>query len=342
MSDFVGSKDELAAVRELLRCEESGEASMEEMAEAQEQVLSSMQGYKEGGGGGGGLEKGKKKKGGKWAKLAKRVRSKKASKEEEEPLSDRDARNMFGSSEEQDILLALTSCLSDGELDASISKDLEFWALACLRCRRYRIGRALDLLRSYSNLRGELRQEPELAAQVESLLSRGVLTFLEDKTDVKGRGILMVSLAKHDPKAFSARTFLHGLHCLVEHALRSQPRYQVTGFVLINNMSGAAMSNFDTRIPRELSSTISSRLPFRYINLFIVNPPLFFAAIFRVVSVFLNAKMRARMQQLYVSKNENPLMAHVPEKHLPRTLGGDHKVDFQEVAKTAAPYATSI
>jgi hypothetical protein len=268
------------------------------------------------------------------------LRSKQASSsggtEEEKPLSDREAREMIFSAEEQDILLAFTSCLDREKLDASIIDDLEFWSLACLRARRYRLRRAIDLLENYSQLRAELRQERELAEKVSGLLSAGILTFLGgDKPDVRGRGIIMISLAKHDPKVYSARVFLHSLHSIVEHAIRTEPRFQVTGFVLINNMTGASMANFDTRIPREISGSISSRLPLRYTNLFIVNPPMFFAAVFRVVSVFLNSKMRARMRQLRVSENDNPLLEFIPEAHLVSQLGGGNEVDFDLVATSA-------
>jgi hypothetical protein len=235
-----------------------------------------------------------------------------------------------------------------------VAGELEFWALAALRARRFRLLRARQLLLSYCGepaLQAHLallspgpfvvEREAQQRERVRALLRRGVVSLVGDARCKQGRGLLLVQQRHHEPRHFAATDVLAAIHLLVVHAVRRSPELQTLGFTIINDMTGVGLRNFDLNVPKLLASTVESKLPMRYGQLILVNPPAFFSVVFSVVQRFLSQKMRARIVKLCYDPRRhvlaNPLNQFLRVENLPDTLGGNRQVDFERLAALVLP-----
>mmetsp|Transcript_498 Transcript_498/g.1223 ORF Transcript_498/g.1223 Transcript_498/m.1223 type:complete len:870 (+) Transcript_498:214-2823(+) len=246
-----------------------------------------------------------------------------------------------------------------------LASNLDFWARACLRARRFRVARAVELMRRYAECKVEIETQIDSdKMRVRELLTSGVLCFLGGARCREGRGILVLRMGLHDPRKFQATDLLAAAHETIIHAIEKYPRLQAVGFTIINDMTGATSRNFDSKVPKLLSRTIESRLPLRYGRVIVVNPPSFFSAVFRVVSFFLSAKMRKRMIRVNYKPSESEegdvqtiesqngeggptdvaaevhdtvLENYILKEHLPTFLGGNRVVDYAGFAMQLVP-----
>ena len=187
-----------------------------------------------------------------------------------------------------------------GEGDPLFQQAGEFWQLACLRARKFDMQRSLELVRNYMIWRRDYAIEentvytdPEFKAAVES----GAVRACGNK-DKDGRYVLTLRLRLTDPKRWPPRYAVRTVHSAIELLLRKFPESQARGIVFVNDMTGAKMSNADSRVPRELFAAFSNKLPLRFGCVYAVNPPLFMRFIWPIVRHFMSRKMQSRMKLL--------------------------------------------
>jgi len=263
-------------------------------------------------------------------------------------LSEEEMLAILESSEEEDHIVHLKVALDKREGETffeeypDMAMDLDFWCRACLRARRFRATRSLELLSKYAKFRKEVQHLMTMEAKkkVRAILESGIIVFLGGARCKRGRGVLLVRMGLHDPKEFAGQHFLAAAHEVTTHAIRRFPRLQATGFTIVCDLTGVTTRNLDYKVPRLLSRHIESRLPIRYGSVIVVNPPGFFATVFRIVSFFMSSKMRARMVRLYYKPGEkNSLEKFISKENLPVHLGGARKIDHINFAASLVPLA---
>ncbi|GBG23788.1 Tyrosine-protein phosphatase non-receptor type 9 [Hondaea fermentalgiana] len=290
-------------------------------------------------------------------------------KQDKQGFSEEEMLTVLGTEVEEDYI-ARFKVMLEQQLGADfffehddIASNLDFWAKACLRARRFRVQRAIDLMGRYAQCKAEIENQIGAdKARVRELLTTGVLCFLGGARCREGRGIIVMRMGLHDPRNFTAADLLAAAHETTMHAIRQYPRLQAMGFTIIQDMTGATTRNFDTKVPKLLSRTIESKLPIRYGRVIVVNPPSFFSAVFRVVSFFLSSKMRKRMVYVHYrptvsdevdaqaeatatsteaqdagEDESNPLENFILRDHLPLFLGGAKDIDYASFAQQLVP-----
>lgn len=211
----------------------------------------------------------------------------------------------LGSPEELELFDAF---VAKGRGNAAFDRAGPFWQMACLRCRKYDLQRAYDLVLAYMKWREEFRvntttvnNDPEYRALVE----RGVIEACGNQ-DKAGRYVLTVRQRRTDPGRWSPRYAVLATHAAIESLLLRFPEAQVRGVAFVNDMSGIRMVNMDSRVPREMFAAFSSKLPVRFGGLYAVNPPLWLRAVQPLIRVFMSKKMQSRMRLLAKGYSQLP------------------------------------
>lgn len=233
-----------------------------------------------------------------------------------------------------------------GRGDRLFDKAGEFWQLACLRARKFDMGRSLELVRNYMIWREEygiekytMHTDPELKAAIES---GGVRAC--GNTDKEGRYVLTLKLRLTDPKRWPPRYAVRTVHSAIEILLRNYPESQARGIVFVNDMTGAKMSNADSRVPRELFAAFANKLPLRFGCVYAVNPPLFMRFIWPIVRHFMSRKMQSRMKLL--PRGYPQLESYFNKDQILVDNGGtfpyDHEAYVQQISLLHATYGEQL
>ncbi|EGD81673.1 hypothetical protein PTSG_02387 [Salpingoeca rosetta] len=223
-----------------------------------------------------------------------------------------------------------------GKGDALFEKAGPFWQLACLRARKFDMQRSLQLVRNYMVWREEygieeytMHSDPELKAAIEC----GGVRACGNK-DKQGRYVLTIRLCLTDPKRWPPRYAVRTVHSAIEMVLRNHPESQARGIVFVNDMTGAKMSNADSRVPRELFSAFANKLPLRFGCVYAVNPPLFMRFVWPIVRHFMSRKMQSRMKLLPGGYPQ--LRQHFTEDQILQENGGTFPYDHDEYVASIA------
>eukprot|EP00049_Salpingoeca_infusionum_P022489 m.7041 g.7041 ORF g.7041 m.7041 type:complete len:362 (+) comp5214_c0_seq1:576-1661(+) len=202
-----------------------------------------------------------------------------------------------------------------------------FWRLACLRARKFDMGRALQLLTNYYEwcdeygIHTRTYHKDELFKQ---LVERGVAVTFGNK-DKTGRYILTLRPSRNNPAIFSPRYTITNIHAAIECLLRHYPEAQARGVVFVCDLSGYTIKHMDSRIPREVFTAFSKRIPVRFGGVYVLNPPFFMRMVFPIVRAFMSEKMKERMK--LISNGYGQLREFVAEDQLPTFMNGSYPTD---------------
>ena len=125
-----------------------------------------------------------------------------------------------------------------------------FWALACLRARKYDTNRALALLETYLQWRQEFKVDELGHGSHPRVQAWGKLQQVRvaGNRDLAGRWLLTVTLRNSRPAEMSPEEVMRGIHCLLENLLRKHPEAQARGISLIMDLRGVQFANLDSRV----------------------------------------------------------------------------------------------
>ena len=206
------------------------------------------------------------------------------------------------------------------------AEEVDFWALCCLRARKYNVPRAVLQLRRYLHWRQSLGLgladlPPRARARLRGTLAGGAFRWIEGARDVAGRAVLHIRLRLHDPSRHAALDVLRALHFLFERALRASADTQRLGVLLIHDIGGAGIANLDPRMPHALGQAFSKRLPVRLGAMAMLRPPWFFRIVFPVAKHVMTKKLVSRLRVLPSGKGAaQALLACAAADQLPEEL----------------------
>ena len=197
----------------------------------------------------------------------------------------------------------------------------DFWALACLRARKYDIARALELLQSFDLWRKRLQlleRNFHTDDELRVLIERGVVEPTGQRDRV-GHYILVLRMARADPKRFTPDDAIRNIYAALEYLYRRYPEAQSAGVAVLVDQRGASMKNMDTAVPRVLFKALANHMPCRFGGLYAVDPPLFMRMLLPVAKLLLKRKLRDR---LHILRNVEELATHFEPSELLTDFGG--------------------
>eukprot|EP00045_Choanoeca_perplexa_P003129 m.28776 g.28776 ORF g.28776 m.28776 type:complete len:347 (+) comp11880_c0_seq1:395-1435(+) len=222
----------------------------------------------------------------------------------------------------------------------------DFWALACLRARKYDLARTLELMKSFDAWRTRLQlleRNYHTDAELQALIKLGVVEPTGQR-DVVGHYVLVLRMAKADPKRFTPDDAIRNIYAALEYLYRRYPEAQSAGVAVLVDQRGASLKNMDTAVPRILFKALANHVPCRFGGLYTVDPPLFMRMLLPVAKLLLKRKLRDR---LHVLRNVEDLLKYFQASNLLEDFGGtmasEHDVYLECVSSLQArePYASA-
>lgn len=202
------------------------------------------------------------------------------------------------SQEEETRLLSEMRDLAQSNNKLHVVQADVFWLLACLRARKGDVRRAVALASNYLEWRGKVEYDAHVMTSslvMKEIMSVGIFVpagnFSRD-----GRPVLTVRYRFFDPRRFSALDTARAFGFIVEWMLRTYPKVQTHGMVVVEDTAGFSLKNFDIRLISFLEKAFSSILPVRISAMHVVNPGMLIRAMFTLFSTFFADKLKARIR----------------------------------------------
>ena len=206
-----------------------------------------------------------------------------------------------------------------------------FIATACLRFRHHDYAKAADRLKKYLKWRrqtfGDLADQTlDGNDKLLSQITQSTFTRLSPERLPNGEALLFVNMQAHDPSEFSAEDTINCWHFLVLDAMMQDANLARNGFIVVNDMTGASLSNMDMRFPALIASTVADAMPVRVRNLIVMNPPMVIRFALAITKPLLSSKLSKRIN---IVNDKEELLEHLrsPMHLLPDALGGELSID---------------
>ncbi|XP_065193490.1 tyrosine-protein phosphatase non-receptor type 9-like [Sycon ciliatum] len=190
------------------------------------------------------------------------------------------------------------------------------YAVKFLMARKFNPSRAFDLYQRYKMIRHKYEMDKLVPNEdpLYSELATGKFTFLEGAENGEAIGIFTGAL--HGQQT-DVRLLLQGLLFNIDEALRSFATV-ACGITILVNLRGMKPTKNDREMAETIMSLLQDQYPARIKHIFVIDAPWYMRRLFRLISPFLKAKMRERVQMVRVQE----LLDHFPRKTLPVSLGG--------------------
>ncbi len=196
-------------------------------------------------------------------------------------------------------------------------------AVRFLMARKFDVKRALELFRNHAALRQ--REGLGRLVSTEEPLSRellsGKFTILPQR-DTTGAAIALFSAKLHTPNSVPMQAVLQAAVFQLDHAL-SDNETQRNGLTCIYNMTESTFANFDMHLGKKLLGMLREGYPARLKRVYVVTPPLWFKAMYKLLAPLLKEKMKERVTLVSADR----LCRFIPATALPRELGGISEVN---------------
>jgi tyrosine-protein phosphatase non-receptor type 9 len=212
------------------------------------------------------------------------------------------------------------------------SNDAHNWNVAVkfLMARRFDVKRALTLYQSHETL----RQKEDLHSidlnnkEFINDLESGKFTILPFVRNEPVCALFTVRLhsspSNEQNNLITLKTLIYQLDGALEHA-----DAQRNGIIFIYDMNNCKKSNYDLALSQKILTLIRGSYPARLNKLLVVQAPLWFKLLVRLLSVLLRDKLRDRVT--FVTNDD--VKQFVPLEILPDYLGGCVKVDHKKWLK---------
>lgn len=246
--------------------------------------------------------------------------------------------------EEEELVQSLRTTAAETGNNTVATVDT-FWILAAIRARKGDINRALPLITNYMAWRESLESNainPSRNDIIQQQLLKGVF-LVTGNTDRDGRPVLTVRMRYHDPSVFSALDTVRTISAIIEWMLRTIPKSQTHGIVMVHDMAELRPKNVDFRLPAVLQKAFSRNFPVRLAAFHIIHPPIFVRAIANIMMTVMGEKLKARIR-IYVNGDQDKLMEMFTSENILENLnlGGSavwsdqHQIEWvKQVVKTS-------
>lgn len=227
-------------------------------------------------------------------------------------------------SEEEALVQSLRTSAAEAGNETVATADT-FWLLAAIRARKGDVDRALALITNYMAWRESLESNamnPSQNNTIHEQLLQGVF-LVNGSADRDGRPVLTIRMRHHDQSVYSALDTVRTISAVIEWILRTLPKAQTHGIVIVHDMTALRPKNVDFRLPAVLQKAFSRNFPVRLAAFHIIHPPIFVRAIATLMMTVMGEKLKARIR-IYGQGDEQKLMEmFTPENVLESVnLGG--------------------
>ncbi|XP_041464328.1 tyrosine-protein phosphatase non-receptor type 9-like isoform X2 [Lytechinus variegatus] len=135
--------------------------------------------------------------------------------------------------------------------------------------------------------------------------------------DGAGAAIALFSARYHTPNSTPTQAVLQAAVFQLDQALSSYET-QRNGLTWIYNMTGSSFTNFDLNMSKKLLGMLRDGYPARLKRIYVVTPPLWFKAMYKILTPLLKEKIKERVTLVSAER----LCRYLPATSLPKDLGG--------------------
>ncbi|KAM6454598.1 alpha-tocopherol transfer protein [Liasis olivaceus] len=208
-----------------------------------------------------------------------------------------------------------------------------------LRCRDFDCNLAWKVLKNYHKWRTEY---PEISTDLQpssvfGLLQAGYLGILKER-DPSGSKVAIYRLASWDPKIFSTDD-LFRLSLMASELISRELDSQRNGVKVIFDLQGwtfAQAFQITPMVARKVAFSLTDSFPLKVRGIHLINEPLIFYHIFKLIKCFLSEKMKARIY-LHGNNFAHGLLKHFPASILPEEYYGE-AASMEEFSKETTDF----
>jgi hypothetical protein len=170
----------------------------------------------------------------------------------------------------------------------------------------------------------------EIATEEEDALMTGVLELLP-LCHSTGRAIIVFRPGNYNPSRFTrevmGRAFWHVFH----GALHNNEEAQKKGVIILDDLSGFQMAQFDRKFVKMMMQSIQGSMPIRLSCIHICYPPTFLQLVLPFVMAFMHERVKKRLK-FHFARSTDKLIDDLSkyrlfESTLPTSLGGSVSSD---------------
>lgn len=168
-----------------------------------------------------------------------------------------------------------------------------------------------------------LKMDDEILAT----LSQGVLVVPLGVRDKDGHQMLFFRprLFNYDEDCMSPEKFARAHFAVLDRMLALDEQTQKCGLCMVGIAKGISMSNFRRQTSKLIMENVQDKLPLRVGRAFIVDQPMIFSVLFKIVKLFMKEKLKRRIKVL--GSNHKELLKYMDPSSIPEEAGGKLKID---------------
>ncbi|GIY49986.1 alpha-tocopherol transfer protein-like [Caerostris extrusa] len=193
-----------------------------------------------------------------------------------------------------------------------------------LRAKKYDVDRAFNTLKNYYSFKSRYSGiVTDLTPQDLKFVFEMNKVFVPTKRARNGEGIIIVKAGAFDMEACTLEQHVAAGFIGVEVGLQTEAT-QVCGGIMVIDMKGMTwrklMVYFNPTFITTIVRCIQDVMPSRVSGIHVVNEPVYFGSVFKLVKPIITKKLRSRLH--FHSSDLKSLQEHLPPETLPKELGG--------------------
>ncbi|XP_007245158.2 alpha-tocopherol transfer protein [Astyanax mexicanus] len=214
---------------------------------------------------------------------------------------------------------------AEREAFSRVQQDLtDPFLLKFLRARDFDLDLALKLLINYHKWRQEC---PEISANLQpssviGLLKNNYHGVLKSRDDAGSR-ILIYRISQWNPKEFSAYEVFR-VSLITSELIVQERDTQINGLKAIFDLQGWCFAHafqINPFLAKKISSVLTDSFPLKVRGIHLINEPIFFRPVFKMIRPFLPDKIKQRVH-IHGSSYTASLYEHFPKAIFPPEYGG--------------------
>eukprot|EP00164_Ancoracysta_twista_P002221 GFYU01002934.1.p1 GENE.GFYU01002934.1~~GFYU01002934.1.p1 ORF type:complete len:393 (-),score=119.49 GFYU01002934.1:229-1407(-) len=178
--------------------------------------------------------------------------------------------------------------------------------------------KAVEQLKAAIKWRKEVEIWELLPDEFKSEAVKGTATWY--KFDKFGRPVLYVRPRFHITAKRDLDKSVKMISWIMEHALDRSPHAQQ--IVVIYDTRDVGWKNFDNPLTKQGANILQTCYPERLAHLFVINEPFVVSAIWKLIKVFLDPRVKEKIQFCGKKDPADILLKYIPEENVPEEYGG--------------------